>query len=573
MKNLLQCLLIAGLVALPLTVAAEDGEDVTAWAEVGARATKVTGSPDKAAEYESIEDGPVAKLVVDAFKGWGSINFDVDYKANDEVKGGLDFDIKRMVRSHNSFNTFPHRLGHDPMTNLESTSINGKVVRHTDMAPNQEYDLDYSVLDSRTEFQFSGLRALTLAVDFREQKREGHMQAYTTSHCDNCHITSQPHALNERTSDGTLEAAVDWRSGYVKGSFTNRSMTQGTQYVPYNFDKALHPELQKPVFDNRLQFDSDINPTIADLTPNIDKDIAKLELHLNDLGGFVFKINGVWSETENKYTNLKSDYSGYVAQLARMIGKKARFRWRGRVYSISNDDVFIDTIERTTPAGAHAGQTYEDIYNINFDHWRLSALDRDVFESRFDLSYRLGSKAGKLRFIWDYETIDRENYMVAVGENTTSSNVLGVTYRLRPAKGWRVDAELKHGAIDNPFMLIDGTCSTLESARYTNPWQPETPQYNDQHATRIADTTSSPSSWNHLKGGLTHVSGKSTLSLNYRWWDGENNDGDLTNWSRNNQTATLTFWSAPGQTWSWYVAALWQDSQLDSPACIPIFDG
>jgi len=573
MKNLLRYMLIVGLVALPLTVLAEDGEDVTAQAEVGARTSKVTGSPDKAAEFESTEDGPVAKVIVDAFKGWGALNFDIDYTATDEHKGNLDFDIKRMVRSHTSFNTFVHRLGHDPMHNLEGTSINGKVVRHTDLSPNQDYDLDYSVLDSRTEFQFSSFRALTLAVDFREQKREGHMQAYTTSHCDNCHITSQSHALSERTSDGTLEAAIDWRSGFVKASVTSRSLTHGTQSVPYTFDNALHPEAQTPVFDNRLQFDNDINPTIADLWPEIDKDIAKLELHLNDLGGFIFSANGVWSETENKFTGLKSDYSGYVAQAARLIGKKARFRWRGRVYSISNDDVYIDTNDRVGTAGPHGGLTYEDVYDINFDHWRMSALDRDVFESRFDLSYRLGGKAGKLRFIWDYESIDRENFNVAVGESDTTSNVVGVTYRLRPKKGWRLDAELKHGAIDNPFMLIDGTCSTLESGRYTNPWQPETPQYHNQHDTRIADTTASPSSWNHIKGGVTHVSGKSTLSATYRWWDGENNDGDLTNWSRNNQTATITYWSAPSQTWSWYVAGLWQDSQLDAPACIPVFDG
>jgi hypothetical protein len=572
-------------------VAADDGEDVTAMAEIGARGTDTTKSPDKAAEYYSIEDGPVAKLRLDAFKGWGSLGFDVDYWATDENRGKLEFDIKRMVRSHTRYNSFPHRLGHERMDYLESTSINGKVVRHTDLSPGQDYDLDYSLLEHRTEFQISSLRALTLAVEFRNQERSGHMQAFTTSHCDNCHTTSQAHRLDERTSDGTLEAAVDWRSGFIKGSVTSRSLTHGTPFVPFNFDNALHPEMQKPVFDNRLQFDNDINPSIADLWPEIDKDVAKLELHLNDLGGFMFSAHGVWSETVNKNTDLQSGYtpyppgrgvvfnsltskySGYVANLARLIGKKARFRWRGRVYNISNDDVFIDTIEREGVAGPHAGLTYQDVYNRNFDYWRYSALDRDVFESRFDLSYRLGKKSGKLRFLWDYETIDRENYMVALGETTTTSNVLGITYRLRPAKGWRVDAEVKHGAIDNPFMLLDGTCSTLESPRYTNPWQPETPQYHDFQDARIADVTASPSSWNHIKGGLTYISGKSTVSFNYRWWDGDNKDGDLTDWSRNNQTATLTFFSAPGQTWTWYVGAAWQDSQLDAPACIPIFDG
>ena len=34
-------------------------------------------------------------------------------KARKQAK--LDFDIKRMVRSHTSYDLFPHHLGHDPM--------------------------------------------------------------------------------------------------------------------------------------------------------------------------------------------------------------------------------------------------------------------------------------------------------------------------------------------------------------------------------------------------------------------------------------------------------------------------
>ena len=63
------------------------------------------------------------------------------------------------------------------------------------------------------------------------------------------------------------------------------------------------------------------------------------------------------------------------------------------------------------------------------------------------------------------------------------------------------------------------------------------------------------------------------LAASYQWWDGSNSEGDLTDWSRTNQTATVTLWSAPAATWDWYVAYAYQDSQLDAPACIPIFDG
>jgi hypothetical protein len=573
MKTLLRFMLIAGLAALPLTAVADDDESTVVKAEVGVRGVSEDDLPDKAAEYESIEDGPVGKFLLKTDGDWGSLLLYADYVAKDDNRGKLDFDVKRMVRSHTSYDLFPHRLGHDPMENLEATSINGKVVRHTDLDPNQEYGIEYSVIDHRTELQFPALKALTLAVEYRDQKREGHVQAYSTSHCDNCHTTSQAHGMDEKTTDGTLEARVDWRGGFVRGRMTSRELTQGSPSVPYNFDNALHPELQAPVFDNRLQFDDDINPTIADFWPNIDKDVGRLDLHLNNLGGFVWNAGGVWSETENKYTGLKSEYTGYVINAARLLGKSWRLRWRGRVYSIDNDDYFIDTIERVGVAGPHAGLTYEDVYGRNFDYLRQSALNRDVFESKLDLSFRVGRRAGNLRFLWDYETIDREHYQVAVGETETTTNLLGVTYRYRPIKGLRLDAELKYAAIDNPFMLIDGTCSTLVSDRYTNPWQPETPQYHDFQDARIADTTASPSEWGQLRLGASYVTGSSTLSGTYRYWDGSNDDGDLTDWSRSNQTATITFWSMPEERWDWYVALAWQDSELESPACIPIFDG
>jgi hypothetical protein len=572
MKTLLRFMLIAGLAALPLTAVAAEDEGTVIKAEVGVRGVSEDGVPDKAAEYESIEDGPVGKFLLKTDGGWGSLLLYADYVAKDDNRGKLDFDIKRMVRSHTDYDLFPHRLGHDPMENLEATSFDGKVVRHTDLDPNQEYKMDYSVLDHRTELQFPALKALTLAVEYRRQKRDGHKQAYTTSHCDNCHITSQAHRLDETTTDGTIEAKVGWKGGFVRGSMTSRELRQGTQYVPYNFDNALHPELQAPIFDNRLQFDDDINPTIADLWSESNKDTGRLDLHLKNLGGFVWNAGGVWSETENRYTGLKSEYTGYMLNAARLLGKSWRLRWRGRVYSIDNDDVYIDTIERTTPAGPHAGLTYEDVYGKNFDHWRYSALNRDTFESKLDLSFRAG-KAGNLRFLWDYETIDREHYQVAVGKTETTTNVLGATYRLRPMKGLRLDAELKYASIDNPFMLIDGACSTLESERYPNPWQPETPQYTEFQAARIADTTASPSSWSQLKLGASYVSGNSTVAGTYRYWDGDNGDGDLTDWSRSNQTATVTFWSMPDQDWDYYVAVAWQDSTLESPACIPIFNG
>lgn len=574
MRQLTLIALVAALVALPLPASAQDDSSVEGSIEFGGRVTDTSDNPNLAAEYESTEDSAVLDLDLSAFGAWGSLEIEGAWVDSDDNDATVDFDISRMVRSHTSYTKFIHRLGHDPMTNLESTSTNDKAVWYTDLDPDAEYGYSYFDLQHRTEIQIPALRALTLAVEAREQKRDGHVQAYSVSHCDTCHMYSQSHRMDERTTDGTLEAKVDWFSGHAIARLSSRALRHGTPSVMTTYDTAQHPALQAPVFENRLQYDSEVGPVEADKWPNIDKDTAKLQFFFRDVLGFAVNAAGVWSETENAFTGYKADYTGYVLNGARRLGDNWRLRWRGRVYSIDNDDVYIDTIERVGIAGPHAGRTYEEIYGKNFDHTRYSALDRDVFESKLDASWRLGKTLGTLRFKWDYSTIDRENFEVLPGETETTENVLGVSWRLRPAKGFKLWAAYDHGEVDNPFMLVNGACSTMVSDRYANPWDPVTPDYDDFQSARIAETTANPSSYDQLKlNGSLSLGTSAMLAASYQWWDGSNSDGDLTDWSRTNQNATITLWSAPATTWDWYVAYAWQDSALDAPACIAIFDG
>jgi hypothetical protein len=541
--------------------------------EIGFYGTDVDGSPDMAAEYYDTKSGVTGDATVFTNQDWGSLYFMGAFQSSETNAGELDFDVKRMVRSHNVYETFIHRLGHDPMTNLEATSTNGKVVQHTDFSPDQQYGLDYSVLSSRTEVQLPNIRPLTLGIQYDEQKREGHRQAFTTSHCDTCHIKSQSHALNETTQDTTLDAKVAWKSGYVKGSFTGRTLKYGTNSVDVSFDTALHPELQLPVFENRLQYDSEVGAIPADMWPNSSKDKTRLDLVLNNIAGFTVTANGVWSRTQNDYTNLESSYTGYLLTAAKGWKNGWRLRWRGSVYTIDNDDVYVPVIERPGIAGPQAGLTYSEIYGQTFDFTRMSALNRDVFESAADLSYRFGRKLGTLRFTWDYSTVDRDNYEVLPGEFTTTTNLLGVNWRTRPATGWQFEANLKYAAVNNAFSLIDGACSTLVSQAYPNPWNPETPQYFDFHEARIADTTASASSWGRADVRLGYTAGRTTVFGKYIYFDGDNNDGDLTDWSRSSNTALVTVWSAPTEAFNWYATYTWMDSDLNIPVCLPVFDG
>jgi len=574
MKTLLRLVLALTLLALPGLAIADDGEgETTGKAQVGGFFGSLDDSADMVAEYEAIDDGPFVDMMVSSHQSWGTFEIDAHIRPSDDNDVELSFDIGRWLRSKTTYTKMLHRLGHDPMTNLEATSTNGKVVFHEDWDPMADYTIRYSLLESWNEFQFPDFSALTLAVGVRDQHREGKKQSITMSHCDTCHATSQTHKVNEHTTDGTLAATVAWNGGSIGASYTAREHRQLYASNSLLYDDALHPELRVPVFDNRLQYDSAEGPQAVDMWPDNDKNVAKLNFQMQNVGGFAITAGGVWSETENLYTGFKADYSGYVVTLARRFGDSFRLRWRGRIYSIDNDDVWVESNDRPGTAGPHAGLTYEDVFGFQSDYWRMSALNRDGLESDFGLSYRLSRTLGTLKFEWKYDAVDRESYMVLPGQTETKTNILGVSWRARPAKGWKLNARYRHADIDNPFMLINGACSTMVSGSYPNPWDPETPQYFDFQDARIAETTASPASWDELKLGAGFTMGKTTFNGSYRWWDGTNTEGDLNDWSRNNQSLTLTVWSAPSETWDWYMAYAWLDSQLDTHACIPIFDG
>lgn len=584
MKFALRTLLIVALAALPLTGGAGDleealgddfSQDFAGAFQMGGWTADPDGSPDKVSEFEPENGSPALGVLVDSHNDWGSLSLGYDFNHKKDNDGHLNFDLSRMVRSHTNYDKFIHRFGHDHMDNLEATSFNGKVVIHTDLDPFQEYGIDYQRFEHRTEFQFDMLSALTLAVEYRDQKRNGHKQAYTTSHCDSCHIYSQDHKVDERTRDAKFEAIVGWQGGSLVGSWNHRTLSHQPNSVMTQFDDAVHPVLRSPVFDNRMQYDSDVGPIVADLWPDQEKSTGRLDLNLNNVGGFAVNIGGVYQDSKNKYTGYRATYNGFMLNAARAFGTKTRLRWRARSYSLNNDDVWVDVNDRVGTAGPHAGLTYEDWTGENFDHWRLSVMDRSVFESKLDLSYRISKKAGALRFGWDYSVKDRDHFEVLPHETETTENILGLYWRARPAKGFKLQAHFKHADITNPFMLMNGACSTLVSGSSSNPWDPSvTDQYYEFQNARIAETTAAPASWDEFKVGLTWIiDSKTTLSGVYKNWDGNNREGDLTDWSRTNDNAVLTLWSGPTETFSWYVGYAMTNSDLDAPVCIPIFDG
>ncbi len=573
MKNASTIVLVVSLIVAPTLFAQDEAGTTEGSVEIGAWDASTSGSPDLVTEYESDDGGAELNLSLDSLQDSGAISLDVRVRDDADQDLWLGFDLNRWIRSETDYTAMPHRLGHQPVEHFATATNHGRLTRNTDFDPGGVYEIDYSLLEHRTEFQPRSTGNLIFAVSYRHQERDGVEQFTTVSHCDSCHVVSRARPVDETTTDTGLEASYAWNGNRVRASFLSRSLEQGVGAITFLFDDALHPELRLPLFDNRLQFDSAEGPQSVDIRPDIDKEIYSLDGSFADVGGFAVNAEGVWSTTENRGASLQSDYSGAQITAARSFDKGWNMRWRARSYKLENDDVFIDLVERVGVAGPQAGRTYAEIYGFPSDYTRLSSLDRQVTESKLDFSRRSGKKKGSVRLFWEYEEVDRDHLEVAPGEMASTTNILGASWRARPKKGLKTYVSVEHGETDNTFALVDGAFSTLTSPAVPNPFDPNGAQYYEFHDARIADTTASPASWDEVKLRANYLAGSTSFTSSYRYWDGDNDDGDLTDWSRTVQALTLTLWGAPAPKWEWHTAYAWNSTELGTPASIPLFDG
>lgn len=540
-------------------------------ATVGWRGASVSGSDDVVAEYLPTDDSATLGVDFTSILPNGRVGVEVDYRDEDLQRHALRIDIGPVVRSLTTYNRLPHNLPHDTMINLEAATKAGRQLWHTDASPNADYGFRFSVLDHRTEVRLG--RHVTLAGVFNQQQRKGHSQAYAISHCEGCHVQSQPRPLDEETRTAGAEARFAFDAGSITASAARRELRQDVPFLTNQYDRGVHPELRTAIFDNRLTYGLGEGPLPLDVRPDIDKDITRVDFELANVAGFALSGGGVWSETENRYTGLTSDFAGYALSAARRLPGQWRLTWRGRAYSMETDDVFIDVPDTISSAGPQKGKTYKEVYGFDPDWTRYSSTNRDVIDSRLEVGRRLGKRGGNVRLSWAYNMTDRQYYEVDAGETETTTNVIGVSWNTRIAKRLRVDARVSHASVDNPVMNVDGTCSTFTSKNVASPLDPTAGQYWAMRAARIGDATAAPESWDELRVGASYVAGRAVVSGFARWWSGENDSGDLTDWSRENVSLSLNYAHSPSDRWSWFAGATLLDSTIESPVCIGLFDG
>lgn len=584
-RIMLAILLVALMPALVVaqdpeeTPIAEESEATTSTrssVEIGVWDTSVDGSPDLVLEYQPDGTGPWIKADINSVGEKSGVRYEGDIRDSNIMTNALDFDVNRMFRSSNTLNILLHRLGHQPLDHLQAATTHGRSVSITDWNPDSEYEIDYQLFETWNEIQPRGLDALTVGFGYRDQRRDGMRQQTVISHCDSCHVQSMDRSVNEKTTDVGVDLTWAFGSkGYIRAGYKNRSYSNDPTSVDFLYDRALHPEFHTPIWDNRMSIDAVDGSVPIDVRSDTSKDTLSIDGLWASANGLNLAAEGVWTETKNEGTNVRSDFSGYLANVSKRFGadRKWGFRWRGRAYDVSVDDYFVDIVERVSIAGPQTGKTYREVYGLDPDFNRESSRSRDVITSRADVSYRFNRTLGSLRFIWDYDSIDRQNYEVAPGTTKTTSNEFGVSWSARPGRGLKTNVLLAFGNANDPFNGVDTQYSTLVSSPAPSPLAPSSAQYSEFQDARIAEGTASPEDWTRFELRGTYTGNVASLTGNYRYWDGGNTSGDLTDWSRQNQAASVTFWSSPAPRWQWYAGYTWNDSALDTVANIPLYDG
>ncbi|MGC8916379.1 MAG: GSU2204 family CXXCH-containing (seleno)protein [Thermoanaerobaculum sp.] len=548
---------------------------LTGSVQLGGHGAQEKDNPARASEYATTQSGPDSAVSLQ-YTGQGFyLGLDSLALSSERQDHALTIELGRLVRSHTTFSKLPHRLVHDSLANLAGAIADVKIVYATDMDPRARYGIRYDQFANHTDIQIPGASWLTISTDFREQWRQGHVQALSTSHCYSCHIVSQSRALDHHTKDAGLSATVTLGNWSVKASASTRDAREREGAPLRLYERAQHPALRTPLFDDRVTYDERNGPLPFNWYPTQEKDTYKLTVANVNFGGFSFLLSGTTSELTNTHTGNKVDYDGVSLTLARKLSPKARLAVYLRTYSFESTDYFYDSPEPAAVAGPYAGKTYRQRYGFDPDYLRQSALDRDVTEGIVRLTYRLG-KLTTLTGQYQARQVDRANYQVAPDETTTLEQKVKLNLATRPVTGLHLQAFLTYADISHPFMALNAACNPdpLQTTPAPSPLAPGSVQYYQIHDARVADLTASPSRfWEARASASYQLGGASMANLSVSFWDGDNDDLDLTNWSKTVQAVTASVTWQPSEAIQTHAGASYGKRETETFVCIPLMDG
>ena len=442
--------------SLMVSLAIAEDKPLSLEVELGYTGIGKNDNSVKVGEYDSLKsrlNGEVEGTV-----NFRALNgtFGVYYYTPEEKNYNVDFNVGRIFRIRGSYDSFIHRLQHDYMMtkdphetyNFNSTTRSGSPTGNSGLnsvvASNPVTVVD---LSSKPNVSIKGNQALTYEdlsstspgknmirrsktnfdfelnipffsylkpyFNFEQQEKHGWHQTYVQlGKCAPCHTVAVTTRINERTRDYTVGAKFNWNIVSINYSHTYRSFDnrRGLEDVPplyydyyifgigYNLsDRLIYGKNSTA----RVYYDE-----IPDIQRHTDKVVMRFDLPYVTTG----ILQGYWDKTKNNYINKEYTSSSYAIKLVNNSIKGLTLALTGRYYTIDNDDVKVrmGELAQVPYINSYTDLTGKPLPASAFDYTRKSILDRDVYEAKLDLSYKL-AKNYTLIGSYQYKRIERDH--------------------------------------------------------------------------------------------------------------------------------------------------------------------
>lgn len=547
---------------------------------IGALATSTDGYLGKAGKYQPLPSA--APLVAAQIKGLsGTTYFDLKSLVRGDVwdmNHTLSLDFNRIVELNLDYTSLMHRLGNDPLTNMDTASLARSGVFHENFSPNKEYRIDYSEFNAETTLRIPNLSFVNFTAGFRSQHREGEYQARTLSKCASCHVVAKDRVINNNNQDYSLGSQFKLGGAKLDYTYTKRQYRENEAAPTNTYLLVQHPELSSPVFTSRIAYGITDGALPFDSVPDTDKDthLVKATVPLSE--GMMLSGHYVNSSVQNKSventlkpgSNIGIDTSALAAGFSAVVGRRGVFNARFSRITIDNDDYYVDINEPVDVAGPNAGKTYVEAYPQYgaVDWTRQSSLNRTTLDFDAAFKYTLTQQM-KARFNYEYKQIERDNYQVS---KTTSHTFKG-RFDFKASKQLKFVAQGRLKMTDEPF-----TNMYAALAPEIQTWNPGNPfagnQFTVFHDARQAHLSNQPTDMQEIKGIISwSPSYRFSISADarYRW---EKNDKlNFANWTNNTLNPGVNLWFAPADRFDVTATYYFYSEQLTSLFSIPVLEG
>lgn len=504
---------------------------------------------------------------VSAFNG-GTAR-DQDYRA--------DFDIKRLVKAHVSYQRFNHRLDHDPLTTYmdASSGLGGTfVATSTNTDPSARYSVGVGEFRSRVELKTPTTVPVTFFLGHNRQTRNGSRQVMTIAHCSSCHTYSFTRGVDELTREVIAGAMLDAGRLSVEYGYENSRFTDAAADIQHQYNNAIHPASLIDMFLNRVQYDDADGLLPVATTPGITKHTHSLRARLQLPGDASLWGLYAQSSQRNDDTRLEVDYRGFSGRLVVPFKQKFTFKADMKRYEIQADDVFVQVVDTISPAGLTAGRTYEQAYPLvgELSFTRHSELSRTPTEFNMELAAQPARRTF-LRAGYGWNQVERDNFDV---EKTTTQTFY-LAGRSQLGKKTNARFRFQYDAVDDPFTYTHAAIPEVLQP-FPSPGTPASPltglQYFQMYRSRQGALTAFPNAALRLDSSVTFTPNeRMAMTVHYNYRDAKNDELNFSEWGRTAHTPGVDLFVSPGDTWTLSAGYVYHRERLETLFSTLAFSG